>query len=304
MGVFDQAACFATQVEPEALVQRLLASRSVPWRFREWLDTRSLPLPGGADRTADLVMALDDPAAPDRPWLLVLEFQAQVDPDKLDVTLEEVALLRSRARHGEDRQGRYRVLSSLVYLQGRCPQRLLEMTLPDGSGTRHVALVWNVAEDNAAERLEAVAKGTASWGMLFWVPLMAAGAEETVLARWKELATALVPDRHVRGNMAVIALVFAELAGRRIEWKRELEGFEMTESQVVNEWIAEAEVKAILRTRRQDLLELLEVRFPGQAPTEVVQLIQQQDSQDLLNDWFKAALRALTWEQFLAVLKR
>jgi hypothetical protein len=48
-----------------------------------------------------------------------------VDPDKLDVTLEEVAILRSRARHGEDRKGKYKVLAGLVYLQGRCLEEVL-----------------------------------------------------------------------------------------------------------------------------------------------------------------------------------
>src|SRR5688572_4272030 len=107
MGAFDQAARYAAQADPDAVVGRALAPTGVALRFRDWLDTRALPLPGGPDRTADLVAALDDPATADRPALLVLEFQAQVDPDKLDVTLEEAGILRGHARHGEDRKGKY-----------------------------------------------------------------------------------------------------------------------------------------------------------------------------------------------------
>lgn len=91
MGVYDQAARFAAQADPGAVPQRLLSGRGVSLRFRDWLDTRTVPLPGGPDRTADLVAALDDPTVADQPWLLVLELQAQVDPEKLDATLEEVA---------------------------------------------------------------------------------------------------------------------------------------------------------------------------------------------------------------------
>ena len=107
MGVYDQAARFATQADPEVVLQRLLVDQGVNWEFREWLDTRTLPLPRGPERTADMVAAMGDPEFGHRPWLVVTEFQAQADPDKLDVTLEEVAILRSRLRFGEDRRGKY-----------------------------------------------------------------------------------------------------------------------------------------------------------------------------------------------------
>jgi hypothetical protein len=104
--------------------------------------------------------------------------------------------------------------------------------------------------------------------------------------------------------LAAIALVFAELVGRRVEWDRGSEGFEMTESQVVNEWISQGEARGKLAAQRQSLPELLEGRFPGAVPKDVVQLIQQQESVELLYDWFKAAVRAYSFDQFLAVLKK
>ncbi len=304
MGVFDQAARFASQADAEVVPSRLLAASGLTLSFRDWLDTRALPLPGGADRTADLVAALTDPGTPDNPWLMVLEFQARVDADKLDVTLEEVAILRARVRHGEDRKGKYKVMAGLVYLQGRCPEDVLDMTLPDGSGTRHGARVWNVVEDDAGRVLEAVAAGQLSWGMLFWLPLMAGGGEETIIARWKEVVSARVADRRMRGNLVGIALVFAELVGRVPAWKRGLEGFEMTESQVVNEWMSKGRAEGRLEASRQKLLDLLEGRFPGQVPGEVTRLVNEQESLALLDDWFWEAVRAFTFEQFLAVLKR
>jgi hypothetical protein len=302
MGVYDQAARFAAQAEPEAAVRRVLAPAGVALPFREWLDTRTLPLPGGPDRVADLVAALDDPAG--GPWLLVFEFQAQHDPDKLDVTLEEAGILRGHVRHGDDRRGKYRVLTGLVYLQGRCPEDVLDMTVPGGFGTRHAPLVWNLAEDSGPATLEAVAGGTLSWGMLFWVPLMAEGRQDAVIARWREVVTQVVPDPRTRGNLAAIALVFADLAGCRAEWKRGLEGFEMTESQVVNEWIQQGEVQGELKRQRRNLLQALSARFPGAVTEEITRLVNEQDSLPLLDDWFQAALHAATFEQFLDVLKR
>jgi hypothetical protein len=302
MGVYDQAARFATQGEPAAVVRRVLAPSGAAWPFREWLDTRTLPLPGGPDRTADLVAALDDPAG--TPALLLFEFQGRHDPDKLDVTLEEAGILRCRVRHGVDRQGKYRVLTALVYLQGRCPEAVLDMTVPGGFGTRHAPLLWEVGDDNAVAVLEAVAKGELSWGLLFWVSLMAEGQQPAVIARWREVVVQVVADGRVRGNLAGIALVFAELAGRRAEWQRGLEGFEMTESQVVNEWISQGEAKGMLKQGRQKLLEALTICFPGAVTGEIVRLVNEQDSLPLLDDWFRAALQADTYEQFLDVLEK
>lgn len=260
-----------------------------------------LPLPGGPDRTADLVAALDGAGGP---TLLVLEFQSEHDPDKLDVTLEEAAVLRCRLRHGDDRKGKYRVLTALVYLQGQCPNAVIDMTLPGEGGTRQAALVWNVGDDTATDALDAVAAGRSTWGTLFWVPLMVGGGDGGLITRWRQVVTERVSDRRTRGDLAGIARVFAELVGRGVEWLRGLEGFEMTESQVVNEWISQGEAKGRLVERRMTPLELLETRFPGLVPDEVVRLINGQESMPLLRDWFNAASKAYSFAQFLAVLRR
>jgi hypothetical protein len=218
------------------------------------------------------------------------------------VTLEEVALLRSRARHGEEKKGRYKVGAALVYLCGRCPEGVLDMTWPDGSGTRHAPRVWNVADDDAATALEAVAAGSLSWGVLFWVPLMAGADQPAAIARWKELVTN-VEDRRRRGELAGIALIFAELVGRRRVWNRELEGFEMVESQVVKEWISQGEARGELKRQRRNLLDLVRQKFPTVSP-EVVKGINDQESMPVLEDWFHAAVGATTLDEFLAVLKK
>ena len=177
--------------------------------------------------------------------------------------------------------------------------KIVEWSEQTGRSSFSAPRVWNVAEDDAADALEAVAAGSVSWGTLFWVPLMA-GADDAIAQRWKEVVTNGVDNRSTRGNLAVVALVFAELAGRAMIWKRALEDFDMTESQVVNEWISKGE----LRKERQLLLRLLNKRFPGAVPPEVAKLISEQESLDLLNHWFDAAASAVTYDEFFAVLKR
>jgi hypothetical protein len=49
---------------------------------------------------------------------------------------------------------------------------------------------------------------------------------------------------------------------------------------------------------------VLTLRFPGSVPDEIVRLINEQESLPLLDDWFRAAVRAYSFEQFLDVLKR
>ena len=304
MGVFDQAGRFAAQSHPEIVPGRRVHQSGLVLTFREWIDTRTLPLPGGPDRTADLVAAMENPKAPDKPWLIVMEFQAQVDAQKIDVTLEEVAVLRNRVRHGLDRTESYNVVAMIVYLRGRCPVTVIDMTLPDGFGTRHAPLVWNVEVEDAARIIEAVASGEISSGMLFWVPLMAGAGEVEIASRWKDVATATISDARKRGDLASVAMVFAELAGRVPEWQRGLEGFEMTESMIVNGWIRQGEVKGKLASHRQILLRLLERKFPGLVPQDIARFINQQESLEVLNLWIDEVASSNTIEEFIAVSRR
>jgi hypothetical protein len=299
MGVFDQAGRFATRDAPNVAVQRLLRGTPRTALVQRWIDTRSLPLPGGPERTADLVaeLRLEDGTLA----LLIWEVQAQVDVAKLGVTLEEAAILHNRLRddHGQP----YCVLTALVYLRDRCPATELALTLGD-FGTRHRPLLWEVASDDALAAVAAVETSSEEWGGLYWVPLMAGGDTPELIARWREVLLSTVADRVRRGNVIAIALVFAELARCRDVWNRGLEGLDMTESIVVNEWIAAAEEKALLRSSRQKLIEVIEARFPDALTSDIRQFLAEQDTLSLLNDWFRAALRVPTYNDFLSVLRR
>jgi len=77
----------------------------------------------------------------------------------------------------------------------------------------------------------------------------------------------------------------------------------MTESQVVNRWIAEALEKERVQDARRFLLRLLQKRFPDQLPQEVVQTINSQPSLQLLEDWFDQATQVASMADFVRILR-
>ena len=59
-----------------------------------------------------------------------------------------------------------------------------------------------------------------------------------------------------------------------------------------------------LKARRELLVRLLNNQFPGAVPAGVTTLINEQESLDLLDHWFDAAVDAATVEEFMAVVKQ
>ena len=300
MGVYDQAARWAVEIEPHATIQRLLHDTGLALRFSDWVDSRTTPPPGEEDRTADRVAALIDDRWPDGPWLLLAEFQAQHDPEKLDVTLQEAARLRVQVRHGHDRADKYRVLTAIIYLCGRCPITSLHMTAPSGHGSRHAPVVWEVEADDARRTLDDLESGKTTWGILFWIPLMHGAADAVIIARWRELALALAP-KPAHPALGRVALLFADLARRFLAWEKGLEGWNVkTESPYMNRLLDERE----LRRAQADLVRFLTFRFPGAVTDDVVEAVNMQPSLPLLNDWMDQALSVKSIDEFVAFLRR
>jgi len=298
MGAFDQAARYAAHTEPIAVIDRLLRDEVEELTFSTWFEPRAQSSPGDPERVADLIAILDDPEYPKWPWFMILEFQAQVNATKLRVMLEETGILHARGRSDKYQPG-HRVLTALIHLHDPCRDGVLNMTLKSGAGTRHQALVWNIHQDDAIETLERVGRGEQSWGMLFWVPLMANAEQESVIRCWKELVDGL-PDADIRENMIGIALVFAELAKCYLEWERQLRGWKMTESKVVNGWIEEA----LLDNTRNTLIRLVQYRFRESVPNELISAIQMQPSREMLDGWFEIAANASTVGELIEVMRR
>jgi hypothetical protein len=303
MGVYDQASRFAEHEAPAVLQRRVQLATTLAFQVRGWESPRTLIQPHAVgrdeDRTADQVAILFTPAT-QQWWLLLLEYQAQPDPAKLDVVLLEAARLRLHARRPT---GPYQVLTSLVYLIGRCPEPVRDMTTPGGYGIVHRPLVWNVADDDAAATLAVVRAEPDFWGLLYWVPLMQGAEQPEMVADWRAVLESLPLTPTQRGNLQGIALVFAELAGCFLVWERGLQELDMTESAIVNRWMSQGESRGQLKNQRQNLLAVLRSKFGAQLTPDLERLVQQQDDYALLQTWFYSALDAGTYDQFFATLK-
>lgn len=297
MGVYDQAARYAARMCPEAVLPNLLGVGH-PGRQVGWLDTRTVPLPGGAEREADLVAELEGGGGR---LLVVLEFQSGHELEKLDTTLLEVATIRKYARHSDGNAEKYRVLAALVYLRGECPESVLDMSLPFRGGTRHQALVWELCRDDAYTALDRLEAGRLSWGTLFWVPLMAGGCDVAVIARWATLVERLAPSPGALAGLRGCGRVFAELVGKAPEWERHMGPKLVSESKVVNDWMEMTR----LDEAKSNLREVIRERFPGLLTADVEAAIADQPSHDVLKSWLRALARPdQTAEAFLAVLRR
>jgi hypothetical protein len=132
---------------------------------------------------------------------------------------------------------------------------------------------------------------------------MSGSDDPAVLARWHELASR-VENKRIRADLLRIALVFAELAGRLAVWSDAMKEWTMIESKLVMEWTADARRETELATRRDVLFQTLKERFAIPLPEEVVGVINQQVSVEVLRDWFRAALHVPSLDAFLAVLRR
>ena len=160
---------------------------------------------------------------------------------------------------------------------------------------------WTVAADSALETLDKVKSGEFSWGDLFWIALMLGAEDEVkVVEPWLSLVEEKVPPRS-KPEVLYIALMFAELAGRRLVWNRVVKGVDMTESAVANEMI---ELGA-LRIAREGLSGIIRLRFPALLTPDMERAIADQPNLALMRTWLKVALDpATTAESFLAVLRR
>lgn len=271
---FDQASRYAAKLDPPGLLRWLL--RWHAFTFRGWLDTRSLPFPGEADRTCDTVACLTDDAFPNRPWAVPLEFQTRPDSSMFGRFLEYLGRVWREIRP-EGRPRRYQVGAILVNLTGRRRTASRRMRLGQTRMLTRLGVVERCLARNAADQvLAGIASGQIGRCLLPWVPLMRGGGEAGIITQWVQLAQA-EPSSRLRGDYGGLALVFAELTRFRQAWQQALGGWNVTESQQVLEWMAqgkaEGEALGALQAHRTLLRNLLEDRF-GPLPADLLQRIE------------------------------
>jgi hypothetical protein len=318
--VFDQAARYAAKLDPLAFLLWLLPRLAAAARFVGWLDTRTVPYPGDPDRTCDTVAGLAEVTDPPRRWALPIEFQSRPDAALFGRLLEYLARLWLELRPPELPDGRYEVGAAVVNLTG-VGRTSREMRLGrTGVRTCLAVVERNLAEEDAAATLAGIEAGRLGRGLLPWIPLLHGGAEAGIIAQWKDLAAA-EPDMRRRADYGGLALVFAELAGCWLAWKRALEGWNVEVSQQVLEWQAQArqegEREGELRGRREGerkgkregerkgkrdgkreaLLDLLALRFPPAVPPDVVAAVRATNDLKQLDRWFAAAATAASLDE-------
>lgn len=304
MDDYDQACRYLTNLDPAGFIRWLLGA-SPPVSFRSWLDTRTLPFPGDENRICDRVAHLEDPGEPDNPIAFNVEFQSENDAVILERMLEYGARLRRALRHGADRRGRFCVIGGLVNLTGPVQNETLVMNLPGRPdvGLRLRVILRTLREENAGETLAAIAAGTTTRTVLPWIPLMRGGGEPDKIQWWKRVAEA-EPHPLRRADYGHLALVFARLTDNFDPWRKTLEDWTMKRSPVVDAWREEGRSEGRLQTLRADLLQTLEVRFPGEIPDEIRSCIEGTNDPSDLQRWFNAALSAASLEAFRAAIDR
>ena len=301
MGHFDQAARYTAKLDPPEFLRWLLPGLDPALAFQGWVDARTLPFPGERDRTCDTVAELLDATHSDRPWALVVELQSEPDPEILDRLLEYIVRLRREVRQGPDRRVQYATAAALLNLTGPLQPDVQDMALPCGAEVRlrFRPLVRTLRDDDSAATLRGIGAGSVGRCILPWIPLMHGGGDLDTMEEWKRLG-GLGPDSRLRSVCGSLALVFAELAGRETEWKRSLEGWNVRESMVVNEWIAEGEAKG----RRAALLQVLQARFRGKIPSDLMTTIEGASDADELSRWMPLAVTADSLDAFRAAIQQ
>src|SRR5262245_35047022 len=127
------------------------------------------------------------------------------------------------------------------------------------------------------------------------------GGEPALLDEWKRVAET-EPDVARRVAFRDRALVFAELAGRLVNWQNALRGWQMKESQVIKGWMDEGKVIGVVEARRAALLDVIRIQLQDPVPESVRVAIEGTNDPITLDRWLKAALTANTLAEFRAAM--
>ncbi|HBI46404.1 MAG TPA: hypothetical protein DDY78_26665 [Planctomycetales bacterium] len=307
MGVFDQASHYAVKLNPAGFFAWRVPRFAAHFVFLGWLDVSTIAFPGEPDRVCDTVAEFKARDGGLR-RLMDVECQTEPDGDILERLGEYGLRLRREKRHGPGQGGKYQVVSLLLNLTG--PVQLAELDLRevdlDGDGLHLRVTQGTLREEDAAATLARIASGEWKRCVLPWLPLMRGGENGDIIEEWKRLAQT-EPDDRRRSDYAGLALVFADLAGRRAVWKEALEGWNMKVSQQVLEWQAEARQEGLMEGEigqaRAKLMRVLEVRFGSSMPKDLASEIAAQHDRDILDRWFDVAISGADLDAFRAAVR-
>jgi hypothetical protein len=305
MGMFAQNARAAAKQDGAAFLAWLLRRYQPPppLAFERWDDSRRLPLPGGPDRTDDLVAVLRRTDAPAQVAYLVVEIESEPERHLLQRLGVYGLMLSREVSPPPGPEDEPPVGCALVNLTGARPEGGLTLVVPGtplGLGVK--PLVMNLGREDGRQTLADIAAGRVGLSILPWVPLRAGGGEPDLVEAWKQVAMR-EPDPQRRARYRDMALVFAEWTRELVNGQRGLEGWEMKESQYIKGWLNEGEMRGLVKARQADLLTVLSERIPDPVPEEVRMAVEGTNDLDTLQRWLRAAARSSSWADFRAAMK-
>jgi hypothetical protein len=305
MGMFDQNARAAAKLDGAAFFAWLLRRYQPPppLAFERWDDTRRLPLPGGPDRTDDLVAVLRRTDVPGHVVYMIVEVESEPERHLLQRLGIYGLMLSREVAQPPGPEDEPPVGCALINLTGERPEAGLALVVagtPLALGVK--PLVMNLCREHARQTLTDIAEGRAGLSILPWLPLLAGGGEPALIEEWKQVALR-EPDVGRRATYRDMALVFAELTRELVNWQRALEGWEMKESQYIKGWLNEGELRGTVKRGREDLLAVLSERIPDPIPEEVRLAVEGTNDLDTLGRWLRAAARCNSWGDFQAAMK-
>lgn len=298
MNHFDQASRFAAKLDAPAFLSWALHAPPGAFAFRDWLDTRGVQLPGSTERTMDTVAWLDRADRNGEPWAVAVEFQSQPDPTMFGRLLGYLSGLWLVCKPDPERGSRFHLGAVVVNLTGSgVTARDMDWSAV-GLRTQLLVAERNLAAEPVADLLGAIESGARGLALLPWVPLMSGGGTADTVHRWKALASA-EPDSRRRSEYAGLARVFAEKGKCRPLWDKELEGWNVEESAVVNEWIAKGEARGLALEARALILKLGAKKF-GHVPASADGALRLIDSVERLEAIAGRLFDATSWDDLLA----
>ncbi|MCE9564705.1 MAG: hypothetical protein K8U57_21950 [Planctomycetes bacterium] len=303
---YDRASRYAAKLDPPGFLGWLLGLPAATLEFRGWLDTCDVPFPGNPDRTGDTVAHLENVAEHGVPWALAVEFQTVPDSEMFGRLMGYLSGLWLTLRPDAERGSRFSVGATVVNLTGGGVASRSMRWPGTGLATQLDIVERNLESESAAELLSEIEKGRWSRCLLPWISLMACADDPSVIDQWKRLAET-EPNSRRRADYAAIALVFAARVGRKDLWQTQLEGWNVEESPVVNEWFATATARAEARgeahgrmeATRSLLLDLGRERF-GPASTITEAAILAITDSNRLAQLVKRVLQTADWNDLLA----
>ncbi len=290
--VYDQAGRFVAKLDPLGILCWLLKLRPDSLLFREWLDTRLIPFPGEPDRVCDTVAFIEDVLRGQVPWALVLEFQIEPDALMFGRAMVYMGQVWLEKKPSEERGDRFCIAAIVVNLTGRGHAEQT-MDWPEAGLSTHLGIRdFNLCDIDAKTTLDGIAAADVTRAVLPFIPLMQAGGDSSTIHQWLTLASA-EPDARRRGDYGALTLLFAGAVGNQAAWTQALMGWNMIQSQIVNEWMGKGEIKREAKA----VLRLLRLRFQS-LPAEVENGINATTDLATLEQWFDLAYSALTLEAF------